>query len=155
MPNILIADDSKFQVQLLSVFLQEKGCVVSVAYDALLAWMTAIKVCPDAIILDISMPAGSGLDVLQKLKRSTKTQHIPVLIVSGDDKSNSVESIKQIGGSGFFPKPIDPDALFEKLCELGVCPRPANPPASATTPETSEPGPPKPAGINLFNKTSA
>jgi len=39
----------------------------------------------DAILLDISMPGMNGLTVLRKLKSSTRTQHIPVLMITGHD----------------------------------------------------------------------
>jgi CheY-like chemotaxis protein len=37
----------------------------------------------DAIVLDLNMPGGSGIEVLKTLRRSTRTQHIPVVVVSG------------------------------------------------------------------------
>ncbi len=72
MAKILIADDSRFQVALLSKALEESGFEVLCALDALQAWMIALRSAPDAIVLDINMPGGSGIEVLRKLRISTK-----------------------------------------------------------------------------------
>jgi two-component system cell cycle response regulator len=87
MAKILIADDSRVHVQLLTGWLQDRGFAVVSALDAVQAWMMGIRSQPDVIILDINMPGGSGLDVLKRLKASTKTKHIPVLVVSGSGGS--------------------------------------------------------------------
>jgi two-component system response regulator PrrA len=58
--RILVADDSHFQIALLTKALQEKGFEVVVAQDACQAGMAARRTAPDAIVLDINMPGGSG-----------------------------------------------------------------------------------------------
>ena len=45
--------------------------------------MLAMRARPDAIVLDINMPGGTGMEALKKLKASVKTAHIPVLVLSG------------------------------------------------------------------------
>jgi CheY-like chemotaxis protein len=81
MSKILVADDSRFQVALLTAALEQRGFEVVVALDAMQAGMVALRTSPDAIVLDINMPGGSGIEVLKRLKRSTKTQRIPVVVV--------------------------------------------------------------------------
>jgi PAS domain S-box-containing protein len=65
------------------------------------AWMMGIRSQPDAIILDINMPGGSGIDVLKRLKTSTKTKHIPVLVVSGSGGSEMKNLVKRLGARTF------------------------------------------------------
>ncbi len=55
-----MADDSHFQITLLTKALQEKGFEVVVAQEACQAGMAARRTAPDAIVLDINMPGGSG-----------------------------------------------------------------------------------------------
>lgn len=88
MSKILVADDSRFQVALLTQALQEKGFEVVAAQDALQAGMLALRTTPDAIVLDVNMPGGSGIEVLKRLRRSTKTKSIPVVVVSGSGDSD-------------------------------------------------------------------
>jgi CheY-like chemotaxis protein len=116
MAKILVADDSRFQVQLLSSYLTANGHKVISALDALQASMTAMRELPDAIVLDINMPGGTGFEVLKRLRNSTKTCHIPVVIVSGN-KMNP-EHVKNIGAAGFLHKPVDAEALCAALNQV-------------------------------------
>jgi CheY-like chemotaxis protein len=77
MARILIADDSRFQVQLIAAYLEPRGFVVVSAGDALQTWMKALREKPEAIVLDINMPGGTGIEVLKRLRMSATTQHIP------------------------------------------------------------------------------
>src|SRR5207249_9730668 len=77
--HVLIADDDQVTVQLLSSVLEASGFELSIARDAMQAVMMAMRKPPDAVILDIGMPGGSGLQVLERLKASPKTHPVPVL----------------------------------------------------------------------------
>jgi len=118
MKKILIADDSRVQVHQISQWLTEKGFHVVASFDALQAWMTALREAPDAIILDISMPGGSGIDVLKKLSFSPKTQHIPVIVVSASQELSLEQEAKQLGAIEFLHKPVDRDKLLSGLARL-------------------------------------
>jgi CheY-like chemotaxis protein len=107
MPKILIADDSRLYVHLISGWLRERGFEVLVASDAIQALVMATQSRPDAVILDISMPGGSGIDVLKKLKRSAKTRHIPVLVVTGNAGNEMRSLVKRLGAADLLEKPLD------------------------------------------------
>jgi two-component system response regulator CpxR len=115
MKTILLADDDKVQVHLVTSLLKKRGFAVSVAYDGLQAWSTALRIRPDAIVLDIHMPAGTGFDVFRRLKTSTKTCQIPVIILSGSVDAAEVAAIEELGAQGFLRKPADVDRLVEAL----------------------------------------
>jgi CheY-like chemotaxis protein len=53
-----------------------------VAHDAMQALMGAVRSLPDAIVLDVHMPGGTGIEALRKLKASSKTFGIPVVVLS-------------------------------------------------------------------------
>ncbi len=118
MAKILIADDSRFQVGLLSKSLKESGFEVVSALDALQAWMIALRSAPDAIVLDINMPGVSGIEALRRLKISTKTQHIPVVVVSGSTEESIEQLARRLGAAEFFHKPVDLDRLCGTLLHL-------------------------------------
>jgi CheY-like chemotaxis protein len=117
MAKILIADDSRVQVHLFSTCLTDKGFDVVVAVDALQAWMKALREAPDAIVLDINMPGGSGLEVLRRLRLSTKTRHIPVVVVSGSDEPELKREVTGLGAEAFLQKPVDLDQLSTIVCQ--------------------------------------
>jgi DNA-binding response OmpR family regulator len=118
MSKILVADDSRFQVALLTQALQEKGFEVVAALDTMQVGMVALRTAPDAIVLDINMPGGSGIEVLKRLRRSTKTQNIPVVIVSANRDSVVRQVAIELGVADFLPKPVDLDQLCSVLKSL-------------------------------------
>jgi CheY-like chemotaxis protein len=59
----------------------------------------AIQHHPDAIILDISMPGVSGIDILKKLKLSTKTKEIAVLVATGNAGNEMRNLVKRLGAA--------------------------------------------------------
>jgi DNA-binding response OmpR family regulator len=123
MATILIADDSNFQLAVLRSGLEAKGFEVIGAHDALQAGMMALRTKPDAIVLDITMPGGSGLEVVKRLGRSSKTSGIPIVIVTADSDLRTRETAFCLGASEFFHKPINMEDLVSKLKAL--CSQPA------------------------------
>jgi DNA-binding response OmpR family regulator len=118
MPTILIADDSRFQQILLKRALEEKGFQLIVAEDGLHATMLAQRAQPDAIVLDLNMPGGSGVEVLKRLKRSAKTKSIPVVIVTANADPATKDMATSIGASEFLQKPVNLDELVLKISDL-------------------------------------
>lgn len=111
MPKILIADDSRFQGQLLASFLSPKGFEAVFAADALQAWTAALRSTPQLILLDINMPGGTGIEVLKRLRMSTKTQHIPVIVVSGEENPATESMARSLGAVDFLHKPVEQEQL--------------------------------------------
>ncbi|MHB8839459.1 MAG: response regulator, partial [Gemmatimonadaceae bacterium] len=72
--TILLADDDKVQTAMLSARLRTAGYSVATAYDATYTFMVAMKSPPDAVVLDIMMPGGTGRAVRERLKGSSKTR---------------------------------------------------------------------------------
>ncbi len=111
MPKILIADDSPFQRRLLASFLNPGDFEPVFAGDALQAWMAALRSSPQLILLDINMPAGTGLEVLKRLKMSIKTQHIPVIVVSSEEDPATESMARSLGAMNFLHKPVEQEQL--------------------------------------------
>ncbi|SRR5258708_3080271 len=111
MPKILIADDSRFQVQALTSWLSPKGFEVITALDAIQAWMSALRSSPDLILLDINMPAGNGLEILKRLRNSPKTQRIPVIVITGDEDPATESQARKLGATEFLRKPVEQDQV--------------------------------------------
>jgi|SRR5580658_10498142 len=78
----------------------------------------ALEHRPDAILLDLRMPKYSGYDLLQTFTSFSRTQMIPVIIVSGEAGGQTKEYCKQLGAAGYFEKPIDFDMLRAGIQEI-------------------------------------
>lgn len=115
MPKVLIADDSRFQRQMLASFLLPKKFEIIFAVDALQTWMMALRSTPDLILLDINMPGGTGIEVLKRLRVSNKTQQIPVIVVSGDETVTTEATARELGALDFLHKPVDQQKLSDAV----------------------------------------
>lgn len=126
---VLIADDDQVTVQMVSSLLKASGHEVRAAYDSIQAVMLAMRQPPDAIILDIAMPAGGGWSVLQRLRASSKTSGIPVVVLTASTDPEFPERARTLGAHAFLSKPVVPDQLRSALDRLVNPIPPAHPPS--------------------------
>lgn len=118
MPKILIADDSRFQRQVLASCLTTKKFEIIFAVDALQTWMMALRSSPDLILLDINMPGGTGIEVLKRLRVSSKTQQIPVIVISSEENPAIESTARELGAADFLHKPVDENNLSSVVDHL-------------------------------------
>ena len=112
---VLIADDDQVTVQVVSSVLKANGYDVRAAYDSLQAVTLAMRDPPDAIILDIAMPAGGGWSVLERLRASSKTRAIPVVVLTALTDPQLPARAKVLGADAFLVKPVVPNELRRTL----------------------------------------
>jgi len=113
--KILIVDDDEALVRILSVNLSLEGYEVFAAFDGMSAVMSAHKINPDLIILDVRMPAGDGFSVVDRLKLSTKTFTIPIIILSALPKEDIEDKALRAGVTRCFAKPFDNAELLKYI----------------------------------------
>lgn len=116
--EILVADDDPMIALMLSTHFRKAGYGVTVARDTMQAIMLALRKPPDAVLLDVMMPGGSGLQVLRQLKNSVKTALVPIVVISGSIDSSTVDMVKQLGADAFMKKPPDLPQLLELVRQL-------------------------------------
>ena len=103
--RVLVVDDEKLNIEILSSILHPEYTVL-MAKNGSSAIEMAGKYLPDIILLDIIMPDMSGFDVLETLKASEKTKHIPVIIITGLDSVEDEERGLFLGAADFIHKPF-------------------------------------------------
>ena len=97
--------------------LNEGGHITLPAYDSMQTMMFVMKQQPDLVLLDINMPGGTGLGVLRKLKMSTKTRGVPVVIITGSTDDKLPDEVLKLGATHFLTKPIEPDVLLKVVVD--------------------------------------
>jgi DNA-binding response OmpR family regulator len=124
--HILIADDDHVAVQTLAALLTAGGHDVTVARDAMQAIRSAITTPPDAVLLDIGMPGGGGEMVLRRLKASSKTDMVPVIVVTGLKDPALPGRARGLGARDVLAKPVDAQQLKQALDRVlgGTSPSP-------------------------------
>jgi CheY-like chemotaxis protein len=116
--KVLLADDDKVVVQMLSVGLKKRGIDVIPAFDTMQAVMSAMKQQPDAVVVDLNMPGGTGVEAVRRIKGSSKTGAIPVVAITGSATPEARRSAVDLGAVDCIEKPIDPNALADLLEKL-------------------------------------
>jgi len=80
------------------------------------ACLTAVAAAaPDIVILDLSLPGMSGIEVCRRLKADWETQAIPILFVSASDDIETHLLCYEAGGEDFITKPFDAWEILHKL----------------------------------------
>ncbi|MDO9420451.1 MAG: response regulator [Herminiimonas sp.] len=113
--TVLVIEDEIAFAHILYDLAHEMQYRCLVSHGAVDGLQTAMRYVPDAILLDMGLPDGSGMSLLQQLKTEPKTRHIPVHIVSASDRS---EVALQMGAIGYVTKPTSREQLkqvFQKL----------------------------------------
>ncbi len=109
-PKILIVEDDKDFIEIISDFSKEYGYLVYEATTGKEAIELAEEELPDAIILDLGLPDIDGIKVLEHLKDNLRTRDIPVHVISAREES---EEIKARGAIGFLKKPATEETLAD------------------------------------------
>lgn len=108
--KILVVDDETVNLELISaIFIDSPNIMILTASDGLEAMEVLKNHTPDVIVLDIRMPRMDGIEVLDALKSDPSTSHIPVVVLSGDEKERK-NALKH-GANDFIPKPFDAEEL--------------------------------------------
>ncbi|MGI4849921.1 MAG: response regulator, partial [Janthinobacterium lividum] len=108
--TVLVIEDDMVFARILYDLAHEMHYRCLVAHTGAEGIRTVTEFLPDAIMLDLGLPDGSGMDVLQKLKSNPHTRHIPVHIVSATDRA---EAALQLGAVGYAVKPVSRERLKE------------------------------------------
>lgn len=66
---------------------------------------------PDVILLDLMLPAASGLSVCRELKNHPKTCNIPVIIFTAKGEDSDIVTGLELGADGYLPRPFNPVVL--------------------------------------------
>ena len=110
--NILLVDDDDRLRDLISIYLKEKGYIISVCRDIDEAEDLTNYLLFDLIILDRMLPSGDGVNLIKKIKIKSDTQ-ILLLTALGETR-NRIEGLK-FGADDYLPKPFEPEELFLRI----------------------------------------
>jgi len=104
--KILIVDDDEDLALGLGVRLRASGYEVDVAADAVAATAATRNDGVDLVILDLGLPAGGGLAVLERMRAHLPTALTPVIVLTAGD-ATLAERTLAAGADAFFQKPAD------------------------------------------------
>jgi len=117
-PKILIVDDDRLNVKLLSAKLPAEQYDVIPAFSGEEALLLVRKENPDLILLDIMMPGIDGYEVSQRLKTDPATENIPIILVTAlDNPADKIRGL-EAGADEFLNKPVNDIELLTRINSL-------------------------------------
>ena len=114
-PRILVAEDEPDMLQMVTKNLEGAGFDVLTADDGATALATAREQRPALLVLDLMLPAMSGLEVCRALKRDPATAGIPIIMLTA--RAEEVDRIVgfELGADDYMTKPFSPRELVLRI----------------------------------------
>jgi CheY-like chemotaxis protein len=114
--KILIAEDNAISQELLKKILITRGHEVVVAGDGRVAWdLLCQGLNPDLAILDIMMPAMSGLEVLQRIRKDQRFKSLRAILCSALRDRETIAQGATLGIEYYILKPFKPDLVLQQV----------------------------------------
>lgn len=107
----LLVDDDQLQLEVLEYRLRQLGFQVCTLSSGAELQKTARSLQPHLILLDIELPDSDGIELCRGLSDDDQTCDIPVVLLSGTERSDVVRAARSAGSRFFLRKPYDPNAL--------------------------------------------
>ncbi|MCX5839989.1 MAG: winged helix-turn-helix domain-containing protein [Deltaproteobacteria bacterium] len=113
--KILVVDDEKDIVELISYNLEQEGFAVIKAYDGQMAWERVKTAKPDLVVLDLMIPGIHGLEVCKLIRRDAATETLPIIMLTA--KSDQVDKILglELGADDYVTKPFNVRELIARI----------------------------------------
>ncbi|WDE08410.1 hybrid sensor histidine kinase/response regulator [Thalassomonas viridans] len=110
--KVLVVDDKKENLDILTHILEGEGYEVSFAMEGEKAIQIASVYLPDLILLDVMMPGIDGFETCRRIKVLTDLRDIPIIFVTGKADVSDILRAFQVGAIDYVTKPI----RHEELC---------------------------------------
>jgi two-component system response regulator MprA len=114
-PIVLIVDDSRSIVDVVGRELQAAGFRIDVAYDGPTGLAKARVLHPNVLVLDILLPALSGLDICRQLRDDPATADIAIIMLTAKDEVDDRVRGLESGADDYLTKPFDSRELVARV----------------------------------------
>ena len=112
MARIIYAEDDDLMGELVRTTLARDGHLVGLVADGETALRAITLKRPDLVILDCSIPELSGIQVLERMRRTQSLYNMPVLMLTGRRSEKDVSLAAYAGADAYVKKPFDPEYLL-------------------------------------------
>ena len=116
--KILIVEDDEGLLKLECILLSSAGYLTHAAMSGTAALDDIADNLPDLILLDVMLPGLDGFEVCKRLKTNARTQHIPIVFLSGKCSPEDISRGIQVGGDHYITKPFKSSSLISIIRQL-------------------------------------
>lgn len=111
--TVLLVDDEKEFVEVLSERLERRGCEVHKAFSGDEALEEIEKTVPEVVVLDVLMPGKDGIETLREIKRLRPL--VEVIMLTGHGTVETAIEGMRLGAYDYLMKPTDTQLLIAKI----------------------------------------
>ena len=115
--NLLVVEDDEETREYLRKLLRGKYNV-TVCANGKEAWPVVSTTLPDAVITDLVMPEMNGRELCAKIRQNPSTNHIPVIVLTGQDSEKEQEEASESGADKFLSKPVSVSLLLSSIAQV-------------------------------------
>lgn len=116
--SVLVVDDEPMARTMLRLMLIRADFEVIEAKDGHEALKEVERRLPDVVLLDIMMPGIDGFEVCRRLRESSRTDALPIIMLSAKADADSIAQGMRVGATKYLTKPVRPDELVGHVREV-------------------------------------
>lgn len=116
--RVLLIDDDRDTAELMTVYLRGRGCEVATAFNGREGIELACTLLPDIVVTDYRMPVEDGCDVVEELRRDSRTTAIPIVLFTAAVGPGNSRDL--CGADACVAKPVNPETLYEVIQRLAM-----------------------------------
>jgi DNA-binding response OmpR family regulator len=127
-PRILLIDDDSRLASMVAEYLGHSGFEVETAGSLAAGRGKLAAGHYDALVLDLMLPDGDGLDLCRELRGESRTRHLPLLMLTARGEPMDRIVGLELGADDYLPKPFEPRELLARVKALlrRAAPQPAD-----------------------------
>jgi DNA-binding response OmpR family regulator len=116
--KVLTTDDSNTIRKIVKKAFTGYNCDLFEAENGVEGLAVTVREKPDLILLDVTMPVMTGMEMLEKLKAEPDTKNIPVIMLTAESGKSNVTKAVMMGVKDYIVKPFKGDELIERVNKI-------------------------------------
>jgi CheY-like chemotaxis protein len=122
--SIVLVEDDPGHARLIEKNLRRAGVDNEIVHfqngTAAFDYLTRIGKTATLVLLDLNLPDMSGTQILESLKSSANTRHVPVIVLTTTDDKSEIQKCYDLGCNVYITKPVDYEAFAAAIRQLGL-----------------------------------
>lgn len=113
--TVLAIDDDPVVLKVVGRVLTKRGYRAYTTNEPDQFWELLTEHAPDLVILDLEMPAVSGIDICRLLRGDVKYRHLPILVLTGHEELSKYQEALEAGADDVLSKPLQENRLLSRI----------------------------------------
>lgn len=113
--SLLVVDDTPANRRLYGTLLEKAGFTIRTAEDGAEALELIEQQIPSLVLLDYMMPRMDGIEVLERLRASAKTENLPVVMLTASAEPDHIDRALEAGANDYITKPVNGKLLIARV----------------------------------------